>query len=175
MQQDAHRVSTPVEVDVSISWKSPLWCTISSAYETNIISLTPMMLQYTLTRKTSDLSWCVYPTDHGRLDNASYTTSVTSSVFDYQYVNMAGICVQWLLIIADMKCDTSLLDHELCWSDTERSQVSFISRRRIYSGTHDPANVESPSQTNVQIAKWWTGARSPWSGKCFLDSDKAKF
>ena len=155
--------------------KISLWRTISSAYETNIISRTLTMPQYTLTRKTSDLSWCVYPTDHGRLDNASYTTSVTSSVLDYQYVNPAGICVQWLLIIADMKCVTSLPDHELCWSDTERSQIPFISRRRICSGTHDPVNIESPSQTNVQIAKWRTGARSPWSGKCFLDSDKTKF
>jgi hypothetical protein len=115
--------------------KISLLCTISSAYETNIISLTLTMPHSTLTRKTSDLSWCVYPTDYGRLDNASYTTSVTSSVLDYRYVNVVEICVQWLLIIADMKCVTSLLDHELCWSDTERSQISFISWRRIYSGT----------------------------------------
>lgn len=50
-------------------------------------------------------------TDPDRLDNASYTTSITSSVLDYQYVNVAEIFVQWLLIIADMKCVTTLLDH----------------------------------------------------------------
>lgn len=43
-------------------------------------------------------------TDPDRLDNASYTTSITSSVLDYQYVNVAEI-------FADMKCVTTLLDH----------------------------------------------------------------
>lgn len=50
-------------------------------------------------------------TDPDRLDNASYTTSITSSVLDYQYVNVTEIFVQWLLIIADMKCVTTLFDH----------------------------------------------------------------
>ena len=57
---------------------------------TDNISPTPTGHHYTLSRKTSDLWRCVYPTNDNRLDNASYTTSVTSSVLDYQYVKVPG-------------------------------------------------------------------------------------
>jgi hypothetical protein len=67
---------------------------IPSAYLTNIISPTLTGPHYTLTRKTSDQWRCVYPTNDNRLDNASYTTSVTSSVLDYQYVKVPESSVQ---------------------------------------------------------------------------------